>query len=614
LDCIHRDFAAAIPTRTKVQMLTERTAELEWLFKVTSNLKGAVDDKRVVEELLAAATERLQSALGILCIPDKHLTIKHEIEKGASASLLEAWSRTQQHLITWVQRQNRPLVINGAGRQGKNLPRCKVLCVPIVQEPDRVIGVLAFYNSPQSPDYSSRQIFLARHIGRQAASIVEAQFDLMTGLYTRSGLDQMFAGLLEEMDFSEHCVIYLDIDHMRVVNELHGFELGNELIVRVADLLSTTVLPQGALACRISGDRFAIVLKHSTSARAVEVAQALQAAAAGIVIGPAEDVFDVSISCGVSALLPMPDGLARAIAAAEIACKSAKNHGRNRVELYAFEDTSMMRRHSDALAVGRLRSALKADRLLLHAQRIVPLQDPSLPGGYELLLRLREEDGSLVAPGPMIEAAQRYQLLPSIDRWVTERAMQMLAPYRGMLQTRGLGISINVSGQSIGDETFIRSFTQFLKEAGLPRSCISVELTEQAAITNLVDATRMVSILTALGCGFALDDFGTGANSLMYLKTMQVSRVKIDGSFIRDILTDRNSQATVKAIVELAKGLGIETVAEYVETAEIAEHVRLLGVDYAQGYAYGRPEPLGEVLESLSHDESQRLHRLFLET
>jgi diguanylate cyclase (GGDEF)-like protein len=595
-------------------MLTERTAELEWLFKVTSNLKGAVDDKRVVEDLLAAATERLQSALGILCIPDKHLTIKHEIEKGASASLLEAWSRTQQHLITWVQRQNRPLVINGAGRQGKNLPRCKVLCVPIVQEPDRVIGVLAFYNSPQSPDYLSRQIFLARHIGRQAASIVAAQFDLMTGLYTRSGLDQMFAGLLGEMDFSEHSVIYLDIDHMRVVNELHGFELGNELIVRVADLLSTTVLPQGALACRISGDRFAIVLQHSTSARAVEVAQALQAAASGIVIGPAKDVFDVSISCGVSALLPMPDGLARAIAAAEIACKSAKNHGRNRVELYAIEDSSMMRRHSDALAVGRLRSALKADRLLLHAQRIVPLQDPSLPGGYELLLRLREEDGSLVAPGPMIEAAQRYQLLPSIDRWVTERAMQMLAPYRGMLQTRGLGISINVSGQSIGDETFIQSFTQFLKDARLPRSCISVELTEQAAITNLADATRMVSILTALGCGFALDDFGTGANSLMYLKTLQVSRVKIDGSFIRDILTDRNSQATVKAIVELAKGLGIETVAEYIETAEIAEHVRLLGVDYAQGYAYGRPEPLGEVLESLSHDESQRLHRLFLET
>jgi EAL domain-containing protein (putative c-di-GMP-specific phosphodiesterase class I) len=220
----------------------------------------------------------------------------------------------------------------------------------------------------------------------------------------------------------------------------------------------------------------------------------------------------------------------------------------------------------------------------------------------------------LVAPGPLIDAAQRYQLLPSIDRWVTERAMQMLAPYRGMLQTRGIGMSINVSGQSIGDETFIQSFTQFLKEARLPRSCISVELTEQAAITNLVHATRMVGILTALGCGFALDDFGTGANSLTYLKTLQVSRVKIDGSFVRDILTDRNSLATVKSIVELAKGLGIETVAEYVETADIAKQMRLLGVDYAQGYAYGRPEPLSEVLASLSHDESQRLHKLFLET
>ena len=614
LDCIHRDFAAAIPTRTKVQMLTERTAELEWLFKVTSQLKGAVDNKRVIEELLAAATERLRSGLGVLCIPDKHLTIKHEEETIASASLLLAWSHTQHHLIAWAQRRNRPLVVNGLGRQGKSLPRCKVLCVPIAQEAGRVIGILAFYNSPRSADYSNRQVFLARHIGRQAASIVEAQFDLMTGLYTRSGLDQMCAGLFEEINFSERSVIYLDIDHMHVVNELHGFELGNELIVRVADLLSTTELPEDALACRISGDRFVIVLKNSTSAQAMQVAQALQAAASRIVIGPSKDIFDVSIRCGVSALLPMPDGLARAIVAAEIACKSAKNRGPNRVELYAFEDNSMMRRHSDALAVGQLRSALKADRLLLYAQRIVPLQNSSLPGGYELLLRLRDEDGSLVAPGPLIEAAQRYQLLPSIDRWVAERAMQMLAPYRGMLRTRGLGISINVSGQSISDETFIHSFTQFLQEARLPRSCISVELTEQAAVSSLVDATRMVDMLASLGCGFALDDFGTGANSLTYLKALQVSRVKIDGSFVRDVLTDRNSLATVKAVVELAKGLGIETVAEYVETAEIANEIRLLGVDYAQGYAYGRPEPLSEVLESLSRDESQRLHMLFLET
>jgi len=613
LDCIHRDLAADVPARSQVQTLTERSAELEWLFKVTGNLKGAADDRKILEELLAQATARLNSALGVLYVPEKRLTVKCENDKAASVALLQAWSQTREHLITWVQRQNRPLVVNSVGREGKGLSRCKVLCVPVVQETGRVTGAMAFYNLPQAENYSGRQVFLARHIGRQAASIVEAQFDLMTGLYTRSGLDQMFSGL-PDAGYVESSVIYLDIDHMHVANELHGFELGNELIVRVADLLATPLLPEDALAARISGDRFAIILPSSDCAAAVSIAQGLQKAASTVLIGPSRDVFDVSISCGVSALLPMPEGLARAIAAAELACKTAKNHGRNRVETYAFDDGSMMRRHSDALAVGKLRSALKADRLLLYAQRITPLQDPTLPGGYELLLRLRDEDGTLVSPGPLIDAAQRYQLLPSIDRWVMQRALQMLAPYRGMFATRALGMSINVSGQSIGDETFIQQFTQLLKNANLPRDCISVELTEQAAITNLASAKLMVTRLGVLGCRFALDDFGTGANSLTYLKALQVSRVKIDGSFVRDILSDRNSQATVKAIVELAKGMGIETVAEYVENDDIAQEVRRIGVDYAQGYAFGKPEPLSDVLEDLAQDESRRLHRLFLET
>ena len=613
LDCIHRDLANAIPARARIETLTERSAELEWLFKVTSNLNGAVDDKKVLQELVAEATARLNSALGVLYVPDKRLTVKCE-NQAASVSLLEAWGQTREHLITWVQRQNRPLVVNSVGRRGTHLIRCKVLCVPVVRESGRVIGALAFYKLPLAEDYCGREVFLARHIGRQAASIVEAQFDLMTGLYTRGGLDQMFSDLPENTDLIESSVIYLDIDHMRVANELHGFELGNELIVRVADLLSTPLLPDDAVAARISGDRFAIILPRSGSAEAMRIAEGLQEAASKLVIGPAKDAFEVSISCGVSALLPMPEGLARAIAAAELACKSAKNHGRNQVELYAFDDGSMMRRHGDVMAVGQLRSALKADRLVLYAQRIVPLQNPGLPGGYELLLRLRDVDGTLVSPGPLIDAAQRYQLLPSIDRWVVQRALQMLAPYRGMFGTRGLGMSINVSGQSIGDETFIQQFTQLLKEANLPRTCISVELTEQAAITNLASAQQMVARLGALGCRFALDDFGTGANSLTYLKALQVSRVKIDGSFVRDILSDRNSLATVKAIVELAKGLGIDTVAEYVENDLIAQEVRRLGVDYAQGYAFGKPEPLTEILESLAHDESRRLHKLYLET
>jgi diguanylate cyclase (GGDEF)-like protein len=613
LDCVHRELAAAIPARSRVQALTERTAELEWLFKVTGNLKGSLDDRRLVEELLIASTERLNSAFGVLSIPEKRLCIEHERDMLDAGPLRTAWQQTQQHLMTWAQRQNRPLVLNGAGRDSNKIARCKILSVPVVRETGRVLGVMAFFNPVSAPDFASRHVFLARHLGRQTASLVDAQFDLMTGLYTRDGIEQMYGGLSDGPAVADRSIIYVDVDHMHVVNELHGFEVGNELIVRIADLLAPPLLPDGALAARISGDRFAVIMPESDPKAAVKVAEQLQVAAKRLVIGPTQNVVDVTLSCGVAALVCMPQGLARAMAAAELACKTAKNRGRSRVELYACEDNTMMRRHDDAVAVGELRAALKADRLLLFAQRITPLRNLSLPGGYELLLRLKSEDGSLVAPGPLIVAAQRYQLLPSVDRWVIQRALQMLAPYRGMLKSRGFSMSINVSGQSIGDETFVHHCREQLKAANLPRDCVTIEITEQAAVTNLARANGMIQQLTALGCRFALDDFGTGSNSLTTLKNLQISRVKIDGSFVRDILTDRNSLATVRAIVELAKGLSMDTVAEYVETEAIADEVRRLGVDYAQGYAFGRPEPLDTLLESLSQDESRRLHRLFLE-
>ena len=273
----------------------------------------------------------------------------------------------------------------------------------------------------------------------------------------------------------------------------------------------------------------------------------------------------------------------------------------------------MMRRQDDIAAVGQLRAAFKADRLLLYAQRIVPLQRVDLAGGYEILMRLLAPDGTIVAPGSLIVAAQRYQLLPSIDRWVMQRTLQMLAPYRTTLTHCGMAFSLNVSGQSICDEAFVSQFAEQLQNAHLPAGCVTIEITEQAAVTNLAQADAMIHRLGALGCRLALDDFGTGANSLTNLKSLQIARVKIDGSFVRDIVTDKRSQTTVRAIVELAKGYAIDTVAEFVENQAIAEAVRALGVDYAQGYAFGKPEPLDGVLTHLSHDESRRLHRLFLE-
>jgi EAL domain-containing protein (putative c-di-GMP-specific phosphodiesterase class I) len=197
---------------------------------------------------------------------------------------------------------------------------------------------------------------------------------------------------------------------------------------------------------------------------------------------------------------------------------------------------------------------------------------------------------------------------------VTTCALQMLTPYRSMLETRGIFMSLNLTGQSVSDELFVAQLPKQVKEARLPANCLTIEITEQAAVTNLPRANRLIDSLKPFGCQFALDDFGTGANSLATLQGLQISKLKIDGSFVRNVVTDRNSHSTVQAIVELARGLSIDTIAEYVETPAIAAELRRLGVDYAQGYAFGKPAPLAEVLRSLNENESRRLNPFYLES
>ncbi len=613
LDCIHRDLQAAYPKQPRLRTLTERSSQLEWLFKLTNSLSDSTDDARLIEKLLEAATQRLQAGFGTIFIPDKRLSIERCLDPESLEVFNQAWNQAKQPVLSWAQRQHRPLMVNRPPKSTANRPTCKLLAVPVVRENGYVIGVLAFLNPSTAADFSDNHLFLARHLGRQAGQLVERQYDLMTGLYTRGGLEEMSAPIARR-SAEEHSLIYLDIDHMHVINELHGFEMGNELIVRVAELLAAPLFPDTALAARLESDRFAIILPSCGVEAAAEYAQALIQAAGRMAFGPVENSIQISLSGGIAALMDVDPPFQRALSAAELACKTAKNRGRGRIETYAFEDASMMRRHVDVVAVGKLRDALKGDRFLLYAQPIVSLSAADTYAGYEILLRLKEDDGSVASAGELMQAATRYQLLPSIDKWVTKRALEMLTPYRSMLATRGISMSLNVTGQSISDESFVSLLSKQLQEARLPANCITIEITEQSAVTNLARANKLIDSLKSYGCQFALDDFGTGANSLTTLQSLQISKLKIDGSFVRNVMTDRNSHSTVRAIVELARGLSMDTVAEYVETPEIAAELRQLGVDYAQGHLFGKPEPLSEVLRSLNEDESRRLHRLYLES
>jgi diguanylate cyclase (GGDEF)-like protein len=619
LDCLQRELARRGVVTQSDPATVERTQDLEWLFNVAGDLKRQGGDSHLLRGLLGAACQRMGCALGSISIPDKHLSLQHVVEGAPAGALRQSAAQAEPHLLAWATRRREPLMVNDpppatSGKGASPLPPMKFISVPLVASAGRVLGVLAFFRTAEGEGFSERQQYLAGHVARQVIQLVEAQFDLMTGLPTRAALERAFDSLCEQEPQAVRSIVYLDIDELHICNETHGFELGDEVIVRVAQALTSGVLPDNGLVARISADSFAAIIDHMDPREAGGIATRLQEVVRKIRIGPDNEPLKVSVSCGVSIIVDMPKGFARALAAAELACKTAKDRGRDRVEIYACEDSSMMRRHDDVIVVGQLREAIRTERLVLFAQPIVALKRDRPVSGYEVLLRMRNEDGSLTPPGKFMSAAQRYQLLPQIDRYVLRRTLELAGPFRSVLREMSATLSINISGQSIGDESFVDFMLQTLRESRIPPGLITCEITEQTAVSSLARAAQMMSRLREAGCGVALDDFGVGANTFAYLKGLPATRIKIDGSFVRDLQTNRKSAAMVQSLVMLAKQFGMETVAEYVENEELARALQDIGVEYGQGFGFGHPEDMEVVLNRLRDDESRRMRALWLET
>jgi len=395
-------------------------------------------------------------------------------------------------------------------------------------------------------------------------------------------------------------VVYLDIDQMHVINENFGMHVGDETIVRVADVVRRHA-PIGALVARISGDRFAVFLASTSAKAAAQAAEDIRAGVAELTQKRPEGVLRVSLSAGV-ARLPRnsKQPLSHALATAEIASKAAKDHGRDRVETFDHGDVSMVRRQSEVQIIAGLHEAIAADRFRLYAQPILPLAVGPGEPRFEILIRLLTDTGELVPPTKFLPAAESYQLMPEIDRWVIKHSLAELGAHAKMLQGRVARFAINLSGQSVTDPDVAGFIESQLAASGIPADILCFELTETAAVTHLERAEAFMQRIRSLGCEFALDDFGTGASSLAYLKTLPVSVLKIDGSFVRDAISNPRSDSMVKAVAQLARTMGITTVAEFVETDELRIRMADLGVDYGQGFAIGKPVPLGEVLQDLS--------------
>jgi diguanylate cyclase (GGDEF)-like protein len=597
LECLRREFALRAKLGLSERDLNIKERDLELLMDLSSN-QAAASDADEFPQILKTGLDRMGCALAALWVPDKNISVSLT-QSGAPMSP-EALQRAQLHLTAWMQMQQRTIVINHISKVASDVAApYKILACPIRHHSGRVMGVLALFNPPSAPDFDVQQTRIAEILAKRSTSIIQAQYDTGTGLMTRHAFENQAGAVLASAGGSGHTILYLDIDRLHVINETFGMHVGDDVIVSVADCMAKN-LPPEALSARISGDRLAALIPNSTMEAAALMAEQIRAAAEGIAPRAGQGSFEVSVCLGVAPIGRSDNPLPHALATAEIACKAAKDRGRNRVEMFQDSDQSIIKRHTDILVIGKLRDALDNDGFRLDAQPILPLRGNYGRPRFELLIRMVGERGEIIAPDKFLSSAERYQLMPSIDRWVVGRACRLLGEHRASVGEEFARFAINLSGQSLQDDSFLEFVVEQLKASGLPPGVLCFELTETATIGNLEKAQVFMRTLQQLGCEFALDDFGTGVSSLQYLKDLSVDYIKIDGSFVRDAATNPRSESMIKAIAQLAKVMCMETIAEYVETDVLRVRMTDLGVDYGQGFAMGKAQRFEDLLEELA--------------
>jgi len=459
---------------------------------------------------------------------------------------------------------------------------------PIRGEAGRVLGaVLVFRDVTQQRRQFDEISWRASHDG-------------LTGLVNRTEFGQRLARTFERArrDGSQHVVLALDLDRFKLINDHCGHAAGDEVLSQVAQRLEAGVRSRDTVA-RLGGDEFAALLENCSPQEALHVAQKLCDTLDQYRYVHGEQSFRIGASIGVAPLdTRWPDAEA-ALREADGCCMLAKEQGRNRVHVWAPDDATLRTHQSEHRWAARLQQALDEDRFELDLQRVMAAQGTEDDGRLrgELLLRLREHDGTRVQPAAFMPAAERFHIAPRLDRWVLRQAVALLQRKEGDGVPEIAALSVNLSGLTLQDAAFHQEARALLLQLGPERAgALCLEITETAVITRLAEAAHFIAQMRALGARIALDDFGAGASSFGYLKALPVDVLKIDGQFVRELLTDPLDQAAVRSFVDVARTLGLTTVAQCVETPEVLLELVRLGVSEVQGFLLHRPEPVTGLL------------------
>ena len=424
-----------------------------------------------------------------------------------------------------------------------------------------------------------------------------ASYDGLTGLVNRREFEQRLERVLDTagLESTENAFCYLDLDQFKVINDTCGHIAGDELLRQVAAVLQSNVRQRDTLA-RLGGDEFGVLMERCSLEQAKKVADKLRRKVADFRFVWAQKNFSVGVSIGIVSIDKTSENISAVMNAADSACYTAKYKGRNRIHVYRRSNTDLVRRHGDADWVIRVEAALRENNFELSYQPIVPVSGKAEDGSHiKLLLRMRDADGKAVPQGAFLPAAERYNLSTSIDRWVVSHALAWFTENHGALE-RIAACSINLSAQSLTDPKFLNFVCDAFDISPVPAEKFCFDISESTAIANLTDATRLMTTLGKLGCRFALDDFGSGHSSFAYLKTLPVDYLKIDGVYVKGIADDPLAFAIVRSINDIGQVMNKRTIAEFVESEQVAEKVREIGIDFYQGYFIAKPKPIEELV------------------
>jgi diguanylate cyclase (GGDEF)-like protein/PAS domain S-box-containing protein len=545
---------------------------------ITTDVKGQIQYFNPVAEALTGWLQ--QEVFGLPLIKVFH--ILNEITREPVENPIEKALREGQV----VGLSNHTLLISNDGRE---IP-IEDSAAPIRDREGNVIGgVLVFHDVTQTRVLTKQLSWQAHH-------------DDLTRLVNRREFEKHLEHALESVQSHGHvhALCYLDLDQFKIVNDTCGHSAGDELLRQIAALLQSQMRKTDILA-RLGGDEFGILLHQCPIAQALRVANEMRECIQMFRFICQEQGFTIGASIGLISIDATSTSLSSIISNVDAACYTAKNRGRNRVHLFQTDDQEESQQRGEVQWAPRITRALEEDRFCLYFQSIAAISPtPTHDEHYEVLLRMRDEEGDLVTPMAFIPAAERYGLMHLIDRWVIRTLFKTQGQhYRDNLkksQIQGISCNslyaINLSGASINDDQFIEFLREQFTLHQIPPQCICFEITETMAISNLTKASQFIKELQKLGCHFSLDDFGTGMSSFAYLKNLPVDYIKIDGGFIRNIVNDRVDNAMVGAMTQVGHVMGIKMIAEFVENNEILERITDLGIDYAQGYEISKPQPL----------------------